>query len=128
MHYGLLGDRKGTGSCACAEGPESFPMSQSMPPYGETDIFPLLYRQILGQNIFITATPHFSTLDRKLNKEGVCWFVPVQFRENPKLYAENVDGRIDVAMFQTAPMDAYGNFNFGPQIAEYWGILEKRKP
>ena len=80
-----------------------------------------------GAEHFHYCNTHFSTLDRKLNKEGVCWFVPVQFRENPKLYAENVDGGIDVAMFQTAPMDAYGNFNFGPQIAEYWGILEKAK-
>lgn len=76
---------------------------------------------------FHYCNTHFSALDRKLNKEGLCWFVPVQFRENPKLFAENVDGGIDVAMFQTAPMDAYGNFNFGPQLAEYWGILKRAK-
>lgn len=76
---------------------------------------------------FHYCNTHFSALDRKMNREGVCWFVPVQFRENPKLFAENVDGGIDVAMFQVAPMDDYGNFNFGPQIAEYWGILKKAK-
>lgn len=76
---------------------------------------------------FHYCNTHFSALDRKMNREGVCWFVPVQFRENPKLFAENVDGGIDVAMFQAAPMDDYGNFNFGPQIAEYWGILKKAK-
>lgn len=80
-----------------------------------------------GAEHFHYCNTHFSALDRKMNKEGVCWFVPVQFRENPKLFAENVDGGIDVAMFQVAPMDDYGNFNFGPQIAEYWGILKKAK-
>lgn len=80
-----------------------------------------------GAEHFHYCNTHFSALDRKMNKEGVCWFVPVQFRENPKLFAENVDGGIDVAMFQVAPMDDCGNFNFGPQIAEYWGILKKAK-
>lgn len=80
-----------------------------------------------GAEHFHYCNTHFSALDRKMNREGVCWFVPVQFRENPKLFAENVDGGIDVAMFQAAPMDDYGNFNFGPQIAEYWGILKKAK-
>lgn len=80
-----------------------------------------------GAEHFHYCNTHFSALDRKMNKEGVCWFVPVQFRENPKLFAENMDGGIDVAMFQVAPMDDYGNFNFGPQIAEYWGILKKAK-
>lgn len=76
---------------------------------------------------FHYCNTHFSGLDRKLNKQGCCWFVPVQFRENTKLFSENVDGGIDVAMFQVAPMDENGYFNFGPQVAEYWGILKKAK-
>ena len=66
---------------------------------------------------FKYLSTHMSGLDRKMNKQGCCWFIPVQFRENPKYMAENV-GPIDVAMFQVAPMDQYGNFNFGPQLAE----------
>lgn len=73
---------------------------------------------------FKYLSTHMSALDRKMNKQGCCWFIPVQFRENPKYWAENV-GDIDVAMFQVSPMDAYGNFNFGPQLAEYWGILKR---
>ncbi|HZK61972.1 MAG TPA: acetyl-CoA hydrolase/transferase C-terminal domain-containing protein [Anaerovoracaceae bacterium] len=69
---------------------------------------------------------HMSGLDRKMNKEGRCWFIPVQFRENTKLYAENMDG-IDVAMFQVGPMDKWGNFNMGPQVAEMWGVLKTAK-
>lgn len=75
---------------------------------------------------FKYLSTHMSGLDRKMNKEGRCWFIPVQFRENPKLWAENVGG-IDVAMLQVAPMDKFGNFNLGPQVAEYWGILATAK-
>lgn len=72
---------------------------------------------------FKYLSTHMSGIDRKMNKQGCCWFVPVQFRENPKYMAENV-GAIHVAMFQVGPMDAYGNFSFGPQLAEYWGIIK----
>lgn len=75
---------------------------------------------------FKYLSTHFSRFDRKMNKEGRCWYIPVQFRENPKYWSENVGG-IDVAMLQVAPMDRHGNFNLGPQVAEYWGILEKAK-
>jgi butyryl-CoA:acetate CoA-transferase len=69
---------------------------------------------------------HMSATDRRMNKEGRCWFIPVQFRENPKMWAENV-GDINVAMLQVSPMDRYGYFNFGPQIAEYWAIFSAAK-
>lgn len=75
---------------------------------------------------FIYLSTHFSATDRRMNKAGCCWFIPVQFRENTKYWAESV-GDIDVAMLQVAPMDQHGNFNLGPQVAEYWGILSKAK-
>ncbi len=75
---------------------------------------------------FKYLSTHFSGFDRKMNKQGCCWYVPVTFRENPKYWSDNV-GDIHVAMFQVAPMDQYGNFNFGPQVAEYQGILKKAK-
>ena len=75
---------------------------------------------------FRYVSTHFSAMDRKMNKEGCCWFIPVQFRENTKYWAENV-GDVNVAMLQVGPMDKYGNFNFGPQIGEYWGIFKSAK-
>ncbi|MDR1572934.1 MAG: butyryl-CoA:acetate CoA-transferase, partial [Clostridiales Family XIII bacterium] len=75
---------------------------------------------------FKYMSTHMSATDRRMNKEGRCWFIPVQFRENTKLWAENVE-KIDVAMLQVAPMDRFGNFNLGPQVAEYWGIFSKAK-
>ena len=75
---------------------------------------------------FKYLSTHMSTLDRQMCKEGRCWFIPVQFRENTKYWAECV-GDIDVAMLQVGPMDRFGNFNLGPQVAEYWGIFQSAK-
>ena len=75
---------------------------------------------------FKYLSTHMSGLDRKMSKAGCCWYIPVQFRENTKYWAESV-GDIDVAMLQVGPMDAWGNFNLGPQVAEYWGIIGKAK-
>ena len=71
---------------------------------------------------FYYSSSHFTPVERKCNKAGNCWFLPVQFRENTKFY-EECRPTFDVAMLQVAPMDASGNFNLGPQVAEYWGIL-----
>ena len=72
---------------------------------------------------FHYASSHFTGTERKCNKEGNCWFLPVQFRENPKFY-EECRPTFNVAMLQVAPMDKSGNFNMGPQVAEYWGVLK----
>ena len=72
---------------------------------------------------FHYSSSHFTPIERKCNKEGNCWFLPVQFRENTKFY-EECRPRFAVAMLQVAPMDKSGNFNLGPQVAEYWGILK----
>ena len=71
---------------------------------------------------FHYASSHFTGIERKCNKEGNCWFLPVQFRENTKFY-EECRPKFAVAMMQVAPMDKSGNFNLGPQVAEYWGII-----
>ena len=72
---------------------------------------------------FDYRTSHMSAVERKFNRQGICDFMPMQFRELPKMYSDNI-GHINVAMIQTGPMDEYGNFNLGPQIAEFWGIFE----
>ena len=71
---------------------------------------------------FKYSSSHFTGTERKCNKEGNCWFLPVQFRENTKFY-EECRPEFAVAMLQVAPMDTSGNFNMGPQVAEYWGVL-----
>lgn len=127
VHYGLFGGIVRELDQALALRTEELTDVTVYATIWGNEYIPAILQADPGAEHFHYCNTHFSALDRKMNKEGVCWFVPVQFRENPKLFAENVDGGIDVAMFQVAPMDDYGNFNFGPQIAEYWGILKKAK-
>ena len=75
---------------------------------------------------FRYCSTHFTGIERKMNKNGNCWFLPVQFRENTKFFAE-CRPQFEMAMLQVAPMDRCGNFNFGPQVAEYWGVLKNAK-
>lgn len=64
---------------------------------------------------------HFNGFDRKMNKAGRCWFMPLLFNELPKYWSHK---KVDVAIFQVHPMDKWGNFNLGPQVADLRGILK----
>ena len=72
------------------------------------------------------ASAHFSALDRAMNKEGRCWYIPMLFCELPYLWTNN-NNDIDIAYFQVAPMDEHGNFNIGPQVADMWGVIKSAK-
>ncbi len=71
------------------------------------------------------ACAHFSGLDRKINKEGRGWFVPMFFNEEPKFWTEIRP--VDVVTIQVGPMDQWGNFYLGPTVADIWGYLEKAR-
>jgi len=73
---------------------------------------------------FVSA--HFTANDRIMNKEGRCWYMPILFNELPWLWYNNDNG-VDIAYFQVGPMDAHGNFNIGPQVADIWGVLKSAK-
>ena len=72
------------------------------------------------------SSAHFNVHDRKMNKDGRCWYIPMMFCELPYLWVGN-DNDIDIAMFQVAPMDEHGNFNLGPQVADMWGVIKAAK-
>ncbi len=72
------------------------------------------------------SSAHFNVHDRKMNKDGRCWYIPMMFCELPYLWVNNDNG-IDIAMFQVAPMDEHGNFNLGPQVADMWGVIKSAK-
>lgn len=65
---------------------------------------------------------HFNAFDRKMNKAGRCWFMPLLFNELPKYWED-----IDVAILQVHEMDKWGNFNLGPQVADLRGVLRASK-
>ena len=69
---------------------------------------------------FVSA--HFSGLDRKMNKDGRCWFLPILFNELPKYWTD-----IDKLIIQVHPMDKWGNFNIGPQASDLRGLMRAAK-
>ncbi len=71
-------------------------------------------------------TTHFGMHDRMMQREGNTWFVPQLFNEEPLYWAQEGNG-FDICCFQVAPMDKYGNFNFGPVNADLWGIIRHSK-
>ncbi len=67
----------------------------------------------------------FGAVERKMNRQGSCWYIPVQFREQLKYFTQDVD--LDVAMLRVAPMDKHGYFNLGPQVADAPAIVNNAK-
>lgn len=71
---------------------------------------------------FKFQTTQFGAVERKMNREGNCWYIPVQFREQLKYFTQDV--KVDVAMLQVAPMDKHGFFNIGPQVSDAPAIID----
>ena len=69
---------------------------------------------------------HMSGHERKLINEGMAFYGPMRYSELPRFYRENVDP-IDVAMFQVAPMDEHGWFNFGVGTSHIKAMCERAK-
>lgn len=76
-------------------------------------------------NKFKFQTTQFGAVERRMNREGKCWYIPVQFREQLRYFREEID--VDVAMLQVCPMDKHGYFNLGPQVADAPAIINKAK-
>ena len=69
---------------------------------------------------------HMSGIERKMAKEGMAYYIPIRYSELPRYYRENL-APIDVAMFQVAPMDSHGYFNFGPNASHMAAVCERAK-
>lgn len=57
---------------------------------------------------------HMGGIERKAVSEGFSYYIPLRYSELPGYY-RNCIKSLDVAMFQVAPMDEHGWFNFGPR-------------
>ena len=68
---------------------------------------------------------HFSSSDRKLHDQGLCWFIPILYHEVPRYYRENC--AVDVAMLPVASMDQHGSFNFSLSNSFSRAICDKAK-
>lgn len=67
---------------------------------------------------------HMGGIERKAINEGFAYYSPIRYSELPRYYAENVEP-IHVAMFQVAPMDEHGYFNFGPSASHMANMCDK---
>ena len=85
-----------------------------------------LYQATASNDQVRFESAHFSGSDRKMCKEGRCWYIPMNFNELPSYWVGN-DCGIDVAMFQVAPIDQNGNFNLGPQVSDMRGVIDGAK-
>lgn len=69
---------------------------------------------------------HMGGLERKLISRGCAFYSPIRYSELPRYYRESTTPP-DVAMFQVAPMDAHGYFNFGPNASHLGAVCETAK-
>ena len=66
---------------------------------------------------------HMGGLERKAISKGFAYYSPLKYSELPRYYRENIK-HLNVAMFQVAPMDKHGFFNFGPNASHMMAVCE----
>lgn len=69
---------------------------------------------------------HMGGYERKLIKRGCSFYSPIRYSELPRYYRDSTTPD-DVAMFQVAPMDSHGYFNFGPNASHLGAVCETSK-
>ena len=69
---------------------------------------------------------HMSGIERKAVNEGFAYYIPLRYSELPGYYRDCIK-TLDVAMFQVAPMDEHGWFNFGPGGSHLKAVCECAK-
>lgn len=76
-----------------------------------------------AQEHFIYHSWHCSAYERKLADRGLCYYIPMIFRNVVPYYTHFLD--VDVAMLSVAPMDSHGYFNLSTSTGIAKGILDK---
>ena len=69
---------------------------------------------------------HMSGIERKYINRGFSYYAPIRYSELPRYYRDSATPD-DVAMFQVAPMDSHGYFNFGPSASHLGAMCETAK-
>lgn len=75
------------------------------------------------QEHFIYNSWHCSAYERKLSGQGLCYYIPMIFRNISEYYRHFLD--VNVAMISVAPMDEHGYFNLSTSTGIARGILDK---
>lgn len=69
---------------------------------------------------------HMGGIERKAIASGFSFYAPIRYSELPRYYRDSQNPP-DVAIFQVAPMDAHGYFNFGPSASHMTACCETSK-
>lgn len=69
---------------------------------------------------------HMGGIERKAVAQGFSFYNPMRYSELPRYYRDNIIPST-VAMFQVAPMDEHGFFNFGPNASHMAAMCEGAK-
>ena len=69
---------------------------------------------------------HMGGIERKMISKGCCFYAPIRYSELPRYYRDS-QNKPDVAIFQVAPMDEHGYFNFGPNASHMAAVCETSK-
>ncbi len=75
---------------------------------------------------FVWNSWHMSGIERKAIAEGFSFYAPIRYSELPRYYRDSTCPP-DVAIFQVAPMDQHGYFNFGPSASHMMACCERAK-
>ena len=76
------------------------------------------------QEHFTWNSWHMSGIERKAVEKGYACYAPIRYSELPRYYRESRD-TLNIAVFQVAPMDNHGYFNFGPNASHMAAACEK---
>ena len=66
---------------------------------------------------------HMSGIERKAIAKGFSFYAPIRYSELPRYYRDSKTPS-NIAMFQVAPMDKHGYFNFGPNASHMMACCE----
>lgn len=67
---------------------------------------------------------HMGGIERKAIAQGFSFYAPIRYSELPRYYRDSKEPP-HVAMFQVAPMDKHGYFNFGPNASHMAAVCER---
>lgn len=67
---------------------------------------------------------HMGGIERRAIDQGFAYYAPIRYSELPRYYRDTTTPP-DVAIFQTAPMDEHGFFNFGPSNSHSAACCER---
>ena len=69
---------------------------------------------------------HMAGIEPKAVAQGFSFYSPIRYSELPRYYRDMPED-VDVAVFQVAPMDNHGYFNFGPNASHMAAVCERSK-